>query len=165
MNNLRYVQGVKALPVLAPQDITTSETTTGFVDMQNANWCTFVVSTGNLNNSTATVKVEASTAGSTNATSVAIPFTYRLSASAVATDGGFGAVTAGTSTGISLVSTDDSKLLIIDVDPAALPSNPGADFRYVGLLITPASDNTNYLVAASAFLETRYSGNTIASAT
>lgn len=164
-NNIRFAQPVKAYPVLAPADITTSATATQYVDLQNANWLTFVIYTGNLNNSTSTITVEASTAGSSNATEAAIPFSYRKSASGVGVDGGYGAVTAGTSSGISLVATDDNKLLFIDVDPAAVGVNPGADYRYVRLVVTPASDNTNYVIGASAFIEPRYPGNTIASVT
>jgi hypothetical protein len=78
-----------------------------------------------------------------------------------------GAITAATSDGVSiLAASDDNKLLVIDVDPAALPSNPGADFRFLRVKITPASSSaTNTLVGVTAVLAPRYPGNSIPSAT
>lgn len=163
MNNIQFAEGLKVLPILAPADITTTATGTQYVDVSKAHWASFVVQFGNLNNSTGTVTVEASTAGSSNATEAAIPFKYRLT-SAVATDS-LGAITSASSAGVAIAAADDNKALIIEVDPAALPANPGADYKYLRVVVTPATDNTNYLVGAVAYLQPRYPGNSIASAT
>lgn len=162
MKGIRFAEGLKVLPILAPADITTTATGTQYVDVSKAHWVTFVVQFGNLNNSTGAVTLEASTAASSNATEVAIGFKYRLT-SAVATDS-LGAITSASSTGVAIAAADDNKALIIDVDPAALPA-VGADYRYLRLFVTPATDNTNYLVGAVAYLQPRYPGNSIASAT
>lgn len=163
MNQFQFAEGLKVLPILAPADITTTATGTQYVDISKAHWASFVVQFGNLNNSTGTVTVEASTAGSSNATEAAIPFKYRLT-SAVATDS-LGAITSASSAGVAIAAADDNKALIIEVDPAALPANPGADYKYLRVVVTPATDNTNYLVGAVAYLQPRYPGNSIASAT
>ena len=163
MNQFQFAEGLKVLPILAPADITTTATGTQYVDVSKMHWASFVVQFGNLNNSTGTVTVEASTAGSSNATEAAIPFKYRLT-SAVATDS-LGAITSASSAGVAIAAADDNKTLIIEVDPAALPANPGADYKYLRVVVTPATDNTNYLVGAVAYLQPRYPGNSIASAT
>ena len=118
---------------------------------------------GDITNVGATVTVEASTAGSSNATEAAISFSYRLSA-AVATDT-MGAITAATSAGVALVTADDNKVLVIDVDPAALNSNPGADYRFLRVVVTPSSDNSVTDVGVIAVCEPRYPGNAIPSST
>jgi hypothetical protein len=154
---------LKVLPILAPADIVATATASQYVDLKESLWASFVVQFGTLTASTGTVTVEASTAGSSNATEAAIPFKYRLT-SAVATDS-LGAITSATSDGVSIGATDDNKALIIEVDPAALPANPGADYSWLRVVVTPATDNTVYVVGAIAYLQPRYPGNSIASAT
>lgn len=163
MNNIQFAEGLKVLPILAPADIVATATASQYVNISGAHWASFVVQFGALTNSTGVITVEASTAGSSNATEAAIPFKYRLT-SAVATDS-LGAITSATSDGVSIAANDDNKALVIEVDPAALPANPGADYKYLRLVVTPASDNTAYVVGAIAYLQPRYPGNSIASAT
>lgn len=163
MNQIQFAEGLKVLPILAPADAQASPVASQYVDMKEMHWATFVVQLGNLNNSTGTVTVEASTAGSSNANEKGIPFKYRLT-SAVATDS-LGAITSATSDGVSLAATDDNKALIIEVDPAALPSVAGDDYTWLRVVVTPATDNTNYLCGAIAYLQPRYPGNAINSAT
>jgi hypothetical protein len=163
MNQFKFAEGLKVLPILAPADIVAAATASQYVNISKANWATFVVQFGALTASTGTITVEASTAGSSNSGEAAIPFKYRLS-SAVGTDS-LGAITAASSAGASIAATDDNKVLVIDVDPAALPANPGADYKYLRVVVTPASDNTAYVVGAVAYLHPRYPGNSISSAT
>jgi len=162
MNNIQFAEGLKVLPILAPADIAATATGTQYVDVSKMHWATFVVQFGAITNSTINLKLEASTAGSSNATEVAVPFKYRLT-SAVATDS-LGAITAGSSDGATIAAADDNKAVIVDFDPAALPA-VGADYKYLRLFLTPASDNTAVLVGAVAYLQPRYPGNSIASAT
>lgn len=163
MNILKFAEGLKVLPILAPVDAVATTKQTEYIDMSKYHWATFVVQFGVITTGTATLTIEASTAASSNATEAAIPFRYRLS-DAVATDN-LGAITAATSAGVTVATNADAKLYVIDVDPAALPSNPGADFRYLRAVIAPTTDMAACLVNAIAFLEPRYPGNSIASAT
>lgn len=161
----QFAEEFKLLPILAPQDITEVTTYTQYVDLKTQNWATFLVQFGNIAGADSVVSVEASTAASSNATEATVPFRYRLSA-AVATDT-MGAITAATSDGVTIAAaSDDNKLLVIEVDPAALPNNPGADFRFLRVKVAPASSSaTNTVVGVTAVLATRYPGNSIPSAT
>ena len=162
---MRFAEGFKILPVLAPQDIVATATATSYVDLDNANWCSFWVPFGSLTTDvtdTITITVECSTAGSSNATEGTIAFYSRLS-SAVNTDT-LGAIVTNTSTGVAITATDDNKGVWIDVDPSAVAAS-AADRRFVRLVITPSAGIGACLVQATAFLETRFTGNSIPSST
>lgn len=166
---LRFEEHLQFFPVLAPADITTNATATAYVDMAQAHWLTFVVNFGAITgdttaiNDTVGVTVECSTAASSNATEAAIPFKYRLS-SAVATYSQ-GAITAATSDGAQVAASNDNKTLFVEVDPSSVPTNPGADYRYARLVLTPGSATTALIVGAQVCIEPRYPGNAIPSAT
>lgn len=165
MKGIRFAEGLKVLPILAPQNIVATATATQYVDLDLVNWATFAVQFGAMTSDstdTVTVTVEASTAGSSNATEVAIAFNYRLS-SAVATDS-MGAITAGSTSGVAVTAADDNKVLIIDVDPAVVQAT-GADFRYVRLVATPNAEMASCNIGVVAYLEHRYPGNSIPSST
>jgi len=161
--SIKFAEKVKLLPLLAPVDIAATETASAYIDLQEAQWASFLVDFGVITGDDLVVTLECSTAASSNATEAAVPFSYRLS-SAVATDS-MGAITAATSNGATIAVGDDDKDLLIDLDPASIPSNPGEDFRYARVVIAPASDMTVCLVGVHAVLEPRYPGNAIASAT
>ena len=110
------------------------------------------------------VTVEASTAGTSNATEGQILFQYRLSG-AVDTDS-MGAITtpASAAAGAVVSEAGDNKVLIIDIDPAVVAAS-AADRRYVRAVITPTSDLTATVVGAITILEHRYPGNAIPSST
>lgn len=166
MNDIRFGENVKPLPVLAPANIVATATATQYVDLKLAQNVTFLASFGAMTSDstdTVTVTLECSTAGSSNATEKAIPFVYRLSA-AVGTDL-LGAITSATSDGVALpADTADNKALLIDVDPAAI-ANVGADYRFVRLVFTPNAEMGSCNVGAIAFVAPRYSGNSIPSST
>lgn len=163
---IRYAEGLKILPILAPADIVATATATQYVDLDKINWATFVVSLGNVASTDSTgevvITVEASTAGTSNATEGAIAFQYRLSA-AVATDT-MGAITSATASGAAINNTADNVVVVIDVDPAVVAAS-AADRRFVRLVITPTSEITATVVGVNAFLEPRYPGNSIPSST
>jgi len=164
---IRHAEGVKVLPILAPADIVATATYTSYVDLNMVNWATFLVNFGAVASTDSTgevvVTVEASTAGTSNATEGAIAFSYRLSA-AVNTDT-MGAITAATAAGGAVVPEDeDNKVLVIDVDPAVVAAS-AADRRFVRLLITPTAEITSTIVGAIAVLEHKYPGNAIPSST
>lgn len=163
----RYNENEKVLPILAVQDIAATATATSYVNVKNAvgpielvfhfGAITSTDSTGE-----AVVTIEASTAGSSNATEQAIAFKYRKSA-AVDTDS-MGAITDATTVGAAMVSTDDNFVLSVFVDPNALAAL-GADFNFLRGVITPTTDVTATLVGVSARFTPSYAGNAIPSAT
>ena len=159
MNQNQFAEGAKVLPILAPIDAVATARASSYVDLKESLWAQFHVAFGVITTGSATVTVEASTAGSSNATEAAIPFKYRLSGAA-GTDT-LGAITSATSAGASITAGDDAKLLIIDVDPAALPANPGDDFSWLRVVVSPTTDMTVCLVGANAVLQPRYPGNAI----
>ena len=157
----RYGQILKLVPVLAPADITSTDTNTALVDMANAHRCTFLVYTGSITSSSTTAPVitlMAATGGATTS-ATAIAFNYRKS-SAITTDT-WGDVTAATSSGVTVALTDDNKLFMIDVDPSVVASK--TDGRYVYLHIDTSATTTALVVGASAMLEPRYAANTMIS--
>lgn len=160
---LKYAEKLKVLPILGVNDIAATATASNYFDLKLAQHASILVSFGEITGGAVALTVEASTAASSNATETAIAFKYRLSA-AVGTDS-MGAITTATTAGISIAAGDDNKVLLIDVNPDALPTTPGADYRFLRLVLTPSSDNTVTDVGATAFLEPRYPGNSIASAT
>lgn len=170
-NTLHFSQGVKLLPLLAPVAVAEAAVASQYVDLKNAQWATFLVSFGACATTSATdivtVTVECSTAGTSNATEVAIPFSYRLS-SKVGTDS-LGAVTAGSSAGVA-VSMDDatggsSSVMVIDVDPDTLPAQL-TDGVFLRVVATPSgSSSISVPVGVIAQLRPRYASKTIASDT
>lgn len=164
MNTFQFAETFKIQPMLGPIDITTTATGSKYLQVGKQHWLTFLVSFGSVTTGTVTVTVEASTAGSSNATEAAVPFSYRVSG-AVDTDS-MGAITAATSAGAALAAASAlNKDMLISVDPAALPVNPGADYKFVRLWFSPTSDMGACVVGASLIGQPRYPGNAIPSAT
>ena len=166
MKGIRYAEGLKVLPILAPQNMTTSAVSSGEVWLREAQWVTFLVPFGAFTSDSTDVvviTVESSTSNSTAATDEAIAFNYRLS-SAVDTDS-MGAITAATSDGVTLGATsDDNKCLIIDVDPAYVAAQD-TDAQYLRVVATPSDAVAGLQIAAIAVIEPRYPGNSMNSAT
>lgn len=166
MKGIRYAEGMKILPILAPADIAAAATATQYVDLKLVNWATFLVPFGAVTSTDSTgaavVTLQASTAASSNATELSVAFPYRLSA-AVATDT-MGALASATTDGVSVGQADDNKCLVIDVDPAVIAAL-GSDYRFVRLMVTPTAEVTVTLLGAIAVLEDRYPGNSIPSST
>lgn len=166
MNGIRFAEGMKILPILTTADVVATATASAYVDLDMVHWATIVCPLGSIASTDSTgeviVTVEASTAGSSNATEGAIAFSYRLSA-AVATDT-MGAITAATATGAAINNTADNTVLVIDIDPAVVAAS-AADRRFVRVVFTPTSEITATVLGAIAFLEHRYPGNSIPSST
>lgn len=159
----QFAQNHKLQPVLIPADHAATAKASSYVDLKDLNWATFLVQFGAITGGTATITVEASTASSSNATEAAIPFKYRLSG-AVDTDT-MGAITSATSAGASVTASDDNKLLIIEVDPTALPGNPGEDYRFLRLVTAQTTDMTAFVAGVVFLGAPRYAGNSIPSVT
>lgn len=159
----RFAENFKIQPIITPVDTVATAKNSSYVDLKDLNWATFLVSFGAITTGTATLTVEASTAGSSNATEAAIPFKYRLSG-AVDTDT-MGAIASATSAGLSITANDDNKILVIEVDPAALPGNPGEDYRFLRLVAAPTTDMAAFVIGAAFVGTPRYPGNSIPSVT
>lgn len=159
----RFAEKLDILPILAP--VSTTDGVSDFIDASQCHWMTFLLQVGSFTTDSAdtvSVTVEASTATSTNATTISLPFRYRLSA-AVGTDtqGAITSVSTGTD-GVTLDATaDDNKMLIIDVDPSVIPNHASyTNHRYVALTWDCAAIGAIFL-SAVAILEPRYPGNDI----
>lgn len=159
----RFAEKMIVLPILGP--VSTTDGTSDLLDASQAHWMTFLLQVGNFTSDSTdicTVTVEASTATTTNATTIKLPFHYRLT-SAVGTDtqGTITAVSTGTD-GVALTAEDDNKMLIIDVDPACIPSvTDYTNHRYVGLTWDCSAEVGEIYLSAVALLEPRYPGNAI----
>lgn len=163
---IRFAEKLKILPVLTP--VSSTDGGSEFVDLEEVQWLSFLVSFGAMtSDSTDTIAftVECSTAQTTDATTVLAPFRYRLS-SAVATDS-MGAITAITSTeSCSITATDDGKVLLIDVDPAEIPSiSSYTAHKYARLSYDFSAEFATNIIGAVAIIEPRYPGNSMNSAT
>jgi hypothetical protein len=159
MNNVKFGQTVKWLPILTPADIVDAATKTLFVDLKGANWATLALHFGAITCDVPTVTVKCSTAA-TSTGAIAVAFKYRLSSVIATEPDSWGAITSATTTGVALAVTDDGGVLEIDIDPADIAVE-GADYRYLHALITPAADTTVCVVGAQAFIEPSYPGNSI----
>lgn len=161
---IRFAEGLHVLPVLAPIADTTS-VGTDYLLIENAQWITYLVQFGLMTSDstdTVTVTVQCSSATSSNATEISVAFNYRLSA-AVGTDTG-GTITAATSTGVAVkADVDDSKLLIIDVDPSVIAGTTGftENHIYNRLWLAGAAGLDTNVISVIAAIEPRYPGNTI----
>ena len=155
---VRFAEKIHVIPLLAPVE-TTEAKVSAFVALENAQWITFLIQTGALatdSDDQYEITVASATGQTTNANDIAIPYKYRLS-SAVGTDS-WGAITSATSTGFILeATTDGSKAVLIDVDPASVPAlDADGLYLYVDIATTTMVSGP---VAVSAYIEPRYPQN------
>lgn len=150
------------IPLVSPADISTTATTTAYVDLRNAQKAVFMVFIGSVTSSTSTdveaVTIECATAE--GGTEAAIGYSYRLSGAVGANT--WGAVTTVGATGYAIGLTDDDKMLCIEVDPDVLAAN---DYRYARLKLTDTADMNAFEVAVWAEIWPRYKQSTHLSAT
>lgn len=160
---IRFAEGLKVLPIIAPVAFTTSVVESEYVHMDGMHWATFLVEFGVMTSDstdTVTLTIECSTAATSNATEVTLPFWYRLS-SAVATDT-MGAITTATTAGMAVTATDDAKMVIIDVDPAIIPAAL-TDGAWLRVVATPSDAVASGVIASQFVGEPRYPQNLIPS--
>lgn len=161
----RYVQDENVVPLLAPQDIVATATATPFLALKTIIDGILYLFFGSITAASAdqaiTVTLEAATAAASGS-EAAIAFSYRLSGAVAANT--WGAVTAATSAGVSIATTDDNKMLAIQLDPAAI-QGAKADATHVRAVITPDAGGTATLVAAWASFVPGYKQTTHISAT
>lgn len=141
-------QEVHIVPAIAPIDTTTTTVNTDVIGVKEYEAIEFVISFGAITGDTVVVTLKEST--STTASGTAVAGKYRLS-SAVNTDT-MGAVTALTAGTVTIAATDDNKVLLIDVEPAALT----AGYPYVFVELNPGASMSSCVVSAVALLKPRY---------
>lgn len=161
----RYVEDVNVVPLLAPQDIAATATALPFLALKTIIDGTLYIAFGNIAAASAdqsvTVTLEAATAAASGS-EAAIAFDYRLSGAVGANS--WGTKTAATSSGVSIATTDDNKVLAIQIDPAAIQAAK-ADATHVRAVITPNAGGTATLVSAWASFVPAYKMTTMVSAT
>lgn len=166
MANKDYRMGIdgRLVPLLTPADIAATATNTSFLDMKGVQHATLYAFFGSITAASADQPIVVTltvATGAATTSEVALAFSYRLSG-AVATDT-WTNPTAATSAGVSIATTDDNKILAIDVDPAVLEAAL-ADGRFVHLLITPDAGGTATVVGCWAAIEPMYASVAEASA-
>jgi hypothetical protein len=158
----KFAEKLQIVPLYAPVVTTaTSGYESASVALKNVQWLTFLVNWGTMTSDstdTWTLGVEVSTAAGSTTTATAIPFTYRLSA-AVGADN-WGDATTCAATGLSINATQDDMSLLIDVDPADIPSLD-ADAIYANVWIVPVNVVVNYAVSIHALIDPRYAQSEI----
>jgi hypothetical protein len=165
MKDSRFAFGENIVPLKAPVDSGGTAYATPWVDLKNALHATFFYYAGVVTATSAdqavVITMEAATAAASGS-EVAIAFKYRLSGATGANT--WGDITAATSTGYSFATDADGKMLLIDVDPAALDSAL-ADARFVRMVVGIDAGGTVTLNSAWAVLDPRYPQLTHLSAT
>jgi hypothetical protein len=166
MKDARFAFGENIIPLKAPVDSAGTAYASPWVDLKNALHATFFYYAGVVTATSAdqavVITMEAATAAASGS-EVAIAFKYRLSGATGANT--WGAITAATSTGVSLDTTSsDGMMLLVDIDPAALDSAL-ADARFVRMVVGIDAGGTVTLNSAWAVLDPRYPQSTHLSAT
>jgi hypothetical protein len=167
--SIRFGEKCQILPVGIPHDLVNAEHRTAYVDLNLANWVTFVAQYGAVTSGstsdTLLISVEASSI-ETSAGATKIPFWYRLTGTGaipltVTSDA---EIRAGTSDGVSINTSDlVNACFVCDVDPAILPAR-GEKYKFVTYVTTPGT-SLAVLSSVTAFTEPRYAGNMIPSST
>lgn len=169
MNAIRFGEALGVRQVIAPVAFTTSAVASTFVDGANAQWLTFLVGFGLMTSDSTdivTVTVECCPIGTTtDGTEEVVKFDYRLSPAVATSTDPLGEITAATSAGVAVTaSADDSKFLLIDIDPATIPAQVTSG-RFFRIVATPSDAVASGVIDAYCFMEPRYAGNAIAEIT
>lgn len=166
---LRDVFTENIVPLKAPVDSAGTAYATPYVNAEGANELTFYAYFGVVTAASAdqnvVVTVEASTSTTSNATEVALPFDYRLSA---ATGGNsWGSLTTVANTGLSLdTTTVDGKMVAITIDLKNVEKLHGQrDAKYLRLVMGIDAGGTVTLNAVWAVILPTWSKVTVDSAT
>ncbi len=159
-----YVGYENIIPLLESKDIAANTTASAYMNIKGANYAAFLLIFGAITSATATdtevVTLEAATAE--GAAEAAIAFNYRLSGALGANT--WGAITAATSSGLAMASTDDNKLLWIEVDPEVVHGIK-ADANYLRVKLTATPDMGACLIAVIGITDPIYKQTTHDSAT
>lgn len=166
-HGVRFAEGVKIHTVYGPIDMAGLTTNTRHVNLEDANWLSFLINIG-VTSSAASADLEISAVCSTAETSAAavptiIPFWYRLSSTLGTTEWGWSAITTGSTAGNFAITTGQDNISVwIDVDPSDC-SAVSADHKWAHLLLQ--SSAAALPLSVVSFVETRYPGNSIPAST
>lgn len=156
---IRYGQGLKVVPLYAAAP--TATFASKFVNCKAAHWATFLANWGTLDSAVVVTMEQATAAATTSSTPLAIKFWYRKLPAVGTDDTTITSASYSASTGVTLTaSTDNSKALIIDVDPATLTEG----YKFVRLVGTIGTAITGTGFMVNAILEPRYPSAVMASA-
>jgi hypothetical protein len=153
--------------LLAPQDIASTATEGGYMDLRNAHKASFLVIFGAITSATTTdefvISVRAATVDSGG---VELPVDFRYRKSGALGTNTWGAVTTvAAATGLGMGADDSDNMMVwIEVDPDALAA-ANTDYRYVHVLLTDNVDMEACLVTIIGVIEPRYKQTTHISAT
>ena len=154
------------VPLLAPQDVTNAETFSSYMDLKYAHRAAFIVHFGLITSATPadSILLTVECASVESGTEVAVDFTYRLSG-ALGTNT-WGAVTAATSAGFSILNAVDNVIAWIEIDPGQIVADTAiTEARYARVSLSSPADMTNSLCSVIGITETRYKQTTFNSAT
>lgn len=161
----RFVAALNTMPLLAPVDIAAVATNSAFFKLGGSHGGTLFLYFGNIAAASAdqavTVTLEAAT---TNASGSEAAVAFRYRKSGPATENTWGAITSALAAGASVGTTDDGKILAIEINPSEIQTAK-TDASHARVVITPDAGGTATLVAAWVQLEPRYSQLTHVSAT
>ena len=147
-NERRHIVGLAD-----PVDTTSSTVTSDIVSLKNYHGGEFLVYFGDITGDTVVVTVdECDDVSASNSTAIA--FNYRLSG-ATGTSDAYGAITAATSTGVTISATDDNKILAISIDASEL----SAGFPCVRIVADPGGSASAVEIAILCILDPRYPQN------
>ncbi len=151
MSNWFAGEQVHVVPLLAPVDAGSGTLQSDVVGVKEYLNIQFLVNFGVITGDEVVVTVEECD-NVTPSNSTAIAFKYRKT-SAVGTDL-TGAITAVTvaATGATMSASDDGKMFLIDVDPAALTDG----FPYLRVVANPGGSASVVLLSMLALLRPRY---------
>ena len=158
----RFLGYENIIPLVSPADVSTTATTTPYVQLSNAQRAAFLVFFGSITSSTAT-DVEAivlQCATAEGGTEAGLGYSYRLSGAVGANT--WGAVTTVGATGYAAGLSDDDKILWIEIPVDVMAAN---DYRVARLVLTDTDDMIAFEVAVLAVIEPRYAQTTHISAT
>ena len=164
---IRFAQKLQTVPLKTPAVLTAGDF--GHVRLKNMQWLSFLCNWGTITGDTDSVvyTVYSTTAedGSTSTNDTSLPFWYRLSSAVGADDwGDVTSVAAGS--GVTVTGTLDDKMLIIDVDPAAIPAKDAdATHVYIDVALSIAGTDTAPIGSIIGVFEPRYPQAEIASST
>lgn len=163
---VRFAEAENIIPLKVPVDSAGTAWASPWVDLKNQVHATFFIYYGNIAATSADqsviVTMEAATAASSGS-EVQIPFTYRASGATGANT--WGTPTAATASGgMTVATTDDNKMYLIDIATAGLDGLL-ADARFVRLVNGIDAGGSATVNAAWAVLEPRYAQNVHISAT
>jgi hypothetical protein len=147
-NERRHIVGLAT-----PVDTTSTTVNSDVVNMGKFHGGEFLVYFGTITGDTVVVTVEECD-DVTPTNSTAIAFNYRQSG-VTGTSDAYGAITAATSSGVTISATDDDKILAISVDSSEL----SAGFPYLRIVADPGGSASAVEIAILCILDPRYPQN------